>query len=139
MRRLLFLGALGAAFGLAAAAVSVAQGQPAASGAPAADSSAPAAASSGPSVDSTISDLLANPTTKAVLAKDLPALLTYDGLDQIKGMSIRQISQFPQANIDAAKLAQIQTDLQASGSGGAAPAAASGAQAAASSAPAAPQ
>ncbi len=37
MRRLLFLGALGAAFGLAAAAVSVAQGQPAASGAPAAE------------------------------------------------------------------------------------------------------
>jgi hypothetical protein len=139
MRRLLFLGALGAAFGLAAAAVSVAQGQPAASGAPAADSSAPAAASSGPSVDSTISDLLANPTTKAVLAKDLPALLTYDGLDQIKGMSIRQISQFPQANIDATKLAQIQTDLQASGSGAAAPAAASNAPAAASSAPAAPQ
>jgi hypothetical protein len=136
MRRLLFIGALGAAFGLAAAAVSVAQGQPAASGAPAADSSAPAAATSGPSVDSTISDLLANPTTKAVLAKDLPALLTYDGLDQIKGMSIRQISQFPQANIDAAKLAQIQTDLQASGSGAPA-AAASGAPMAASSAPAA--
>jgi hypothetical protein len=127
MRRLLFIGALGAAFGLAA--VSVAQDQPAASSAPAAESGAPAAATSGPSVDSTISDLLANPTSKAVLAKDLPALLTYDGLDQIKGMTIRQISQFPQANIDAAKLAQIQTDLQASGSG--APAA--------SSAPAAPQ
>jgi hypothetical protein len=135
MRRLLFVGALGAVMGLAAAAVSVAQDQPAASGAPAA-SSAPAA--SGPSVDSTISDLLANPTTKAVLAKDLPALLTYDGLDQIKGMSIRQISQFPQANIDAAKLAQIQTDLQASGSAPAAAPAASSAPAAASSAPAAP-
>ena len=51
MRRFLFIGALGAAFGLAAAAVSVAQSQPAASGAPAADSSAPAAASSGPSVE----------------------------------------------------------------------------------------
>jgi len=109
MRRLLFIGALGVVMGLSAAAVSVAQDQPAAA------SSAPAAAS-GPSVDSTIADLLANPTTKAVLAKDLPALLTYDGLDQIKGMSIRQISQFPQANIDAAKLAQIQTDLQATGS-----------------------
>lgn len=131
MRRLLFIGALGAAFGLAAA-VSVAQDQPAASGAPAAESGAPAAATSGPSVDSTISDLLANPAAKAVLAKDLPALLTYDGLDQIKGMTIRQISQFPQANIDATKLAQIQTDLQASGSASSAPAAAS-------SAPAAPQ
>jgi hypothetical protein len=115
MRRLLFIGALGAVMGLSAAAVSVAQDQPAAaSSAPAAAASATAAAS-GPSVDSTIADLLANPATKAVLAKDLPALLTYDGLDQIKGMSIRQISQYPQANIDATKLAQIQTDLQATG------------------------
>jgi len=48
-----------------------------------------------------------------VLAKDLPALLTYDGLDQIKGMSIRNISQYPQAQIDAPKLASIQADLAA--------------------------
>src|SRR5579864_4150599 len=114
MRRLLFIGAIGAALGLAVAA-NVAQGQPAASGAPAADSSAAAAAPTGaPSVDWTISDLLANAPAKAVLSKDLPALLTYDGLDQIKGMTIRQISQFPQANIDAAKLQLIDTDLKAS-------------------------
>jgi hypothetical protein len=98
-------------------------GQPPAAQPAAADSAAPAAPATGPSADSTIQDLLANPATKAVLAKDLPALLTYDGLDQIKGMSIRQISQFPQANIDAAKLAQIDADLKAAG-GAAAPAAA---------------
>lgn len=145
MRRLLFIGALGAAFGLAAAA-NVAQGQAAASAAPAADSSAAssAASSGAPSVDWTISDLLADAPAKAVLAKDLPALLTYDGLDQIKGMTIRQISQFPQANIDAAKLQTIQTDLQASGGAPAAsaPAAASSsapAPAAASSSAPAPQ
>lgn len=120
MRRLLLIGALGAAFGLAVA-VSAAQGQTAASGAPA-DSSAPAsaAASGPPSVDWTIADLLNDAPAKAVLAKDLPALLTYDGLDQIKGMTIRQISAFPQANIDAAKLQTIDTDLKASG-GAAAP------------------
>ena len=121
MRRLLFIGATGAILGLAVAA-GVAQGQTAASGAPAADSSAAAAAAptGAPSVDWTIADLLANAPAKAVLTKDLPALLTYDGLDQIKGMTIRQISQFPQANIDAAKLQTIQTDLQASGGAAAA-------------------
>jgi hypothetical protein len=119
MRKLLMIGLAGGALSLAAGA---ALAQPASSGQPpagqpaAADQAAPAAAA-GPSADSTIQDLLANPTTKAVLAKDLPALLTYDGLDQIKGMSIRQISQFPQANIDAAKLAQIDADLKATAAG----------------------
>ncbi len=115
MRRLLFLGATGAILGLAVAA-GVAQGQPASS-TPAADSSAAssAAPTGAPSVDWTIADLLNNAPAKAVLSKDLPALLTYDGLDQIKGMTIRQISQFPQANIDAAKLQTIDTDLKASG------------------------
>jgi len=112
MRKLLMIGLAGGALSLAAGAAFAqpASGQPPAAQPAAADQPAAAA---GPSVDSTIQDLLANPTTKAVLAKDLPALLTYDGLDQIKGMTIRQISQFPQANIDAAKLAQIDTDLKA--------------------------
>ena len=48
-----------------------------------------------------------------MLAKDLPALLTYDGLDMIKGMSLRNISQYPQAQIDDAKLASLQADLAA--------------------------
>ncbi len=113
MRNFLSIALVGAALSLGA--VSIAQAQPA-------DSSAPAVKSGPPSVDWPISDLLADPGSKAVLGKDLPALLTYDGLDQIKGMSIRQISQFPQANIDATKLAQIQTDLTAA-AGGAAPAA----------------
>jgi hypothetical protein len=108
MRNILTIGLAGAILSLGAgAALAQDSGQPPA---PAAAAAAPAA---GPSADSTIEDLLANPTTKAVLAKDLPALLTYDGLDQIKGMTIRQISQFPQANIDAAKLQQIDTDLKA--------------------------
>ncbi|HLI67289.1 MAG TPA: hypothetical protein VKU90_13080 [Caulobacteraceae bacterium] len=125
MRRILSIGLIGLALGLGAA--SVAQGQ-----------AMPSATKSGPaSVDWPISDLLNDPPSKAVLAKDLPALLTYDGLDQIKGMSIRQISQFPQANIDATKLAQIQTDLTAAAGGSAASSAPAAAPA--SSAPPAPQ
>jgi len=74
---------------------------------------APAAAEK-PSVETTtIGDLIANDKTKAVLAADLPALLAYDGLDQIKGMTLRDISKFPQAELDDAKLAAIQKDFNA--------------------------
>ena len=103
MRKALIIGLSSLALGLGGAA----------SGASAQDTSAAAVKSGPPSVDWPISDLLADTGAHGVLAKDLPALLTYDGLDQIKGMSIRQISQFPQANIDAPKLAAIQADLAA--------------------------
>ncbi len=74
----------------------------------------PSAAAAKPSVETTsIGDLIDKPQTKAVLAKDLPALLTYEGLDQIKGMTLRDISKYPQANLDDAKLAAIQKDLNA--------------------------
>ncbi len=83
------------------------------SGAPAAMAQAAIPAAPGkPSVETTtIGDLIANPGAKAVLAKDLPKLLAYDGLDQIKGMTLRDISKFPQAELDDAKLAAIQKDL----------------------------
>ena len=77
---------------------------------------APAAAASSakPSVESTkIGDLVANDKTKAVLAKDYPGLLSYDGLDQIKGMTLRDISKYPQADLDDAKLATLQKDFDA--------------------------
>jgi hypothetical protein len=87
------------------------------SGAPAAMAQAAAtvaAAPGKPSVETTtIGDLIANPGAKAVLAKDLPKLLAYDGLDQIKGMTLRDISKFPQAELDDAKLAAIQKDFDA--------------------------
>jgi len=67
-----------------------------------------------PSVETTtIADLIANDKTKAVLATDYPALLAYDGIDQIKGMTLRDISKFPQANLDDAKLAALQKDFDA--------------------------
>ena len=73
----------------------------------------PAVKSGPPSVDWPISDLLDDKGAHDVLAKDLPKLLTYEGLDSIKQMSIRAISKFPQAEIDDAKLASIQADLAA--------------------------
>jgi hypothetical protein len=88
----------------------------------AADAAAPAAAPAAASTPAklsvettTIGDLLANPGAKAVLQKDMPALISYEGLDQIKGMTLRDISKYPQAQLDDTKLAAIQTDLDASG------------------------
>ena len=78
------------------------------------DPAAAAAASAKPSVETTtIGDLIANPKTKAVLAKDYAGLLSYDGLDSIKGMTLRDISKFPQAQLDDALLATLQKDFDA--------------------------
>jgi hypothetical protein len=66
-----------------------------------------------PSIDWTMQDLLANPGAKAVLVKDLPGLQDDPRLDMVKTMSLRAVSQFPEAQIDDAKLAAIQTDLAA--------------------------
>jgi hypothetical protein len=82
---------------------------------PAASDTAPlSAANPKASVEATtIGDLVANDKTKAVLAQDMPALLSYDGLDQIKGMTLRDISKYPQADLDQTKLAKIQKDFDA--------------------------
>ena len=63
--------------------------------------------------NTTIGDLLDNPASKAVIAKDMPALIAYPGLDQIKGMTLRAISVYPEAQLDDTKLAAIQKDLDA--------------------------
>ena len=102
MKKLIAAGLLSLAVGLGGV-VSVASAQ----------DMTPAVKSGPPSVDWPISDLLDDAGAHAVLAKDLPKLLTYDGLDSIKQMSIRAISKFPQAEIDDAKLATIQADLAA--------------------------
>lgn len=81
--------------------------------APAEEATKPiAAVSPKASVESTtIGDLVDNPKTKAVLQQDMPALLTYDGLDEIRGMTMRDISKYPQANLDQARLEKIQKDF----------------------------
>ena len=92
---------------LTGAASALAQTAPPAS----ADSTIPAASPKASVEATTIGDLIGNDKTKAVLQQDMPELLSYDGLDQIKGMTLRDISKFPQANLDQARLAKIQKDL----------------------------
>jgi len=81
--------------------------------APAATTPIPAASPKASVEATTIGDLVGNDKTKAVLQQDMPALLTYDGLDQIKGMTLRDISKYPQADLDQVKLAKIQKDFYA--------------------------
>lgn len=97
------------ALALAAGSAALAQTPPSASGA----ASAPIAAAPGaPSVESTpIGDLMANPAAKGVLEKDMPQLVSYPGLDQIKDMTLRGISVYPEAQLDDAKLKAIQADF----------------------------
>ena len=103
--------AIGLGLGLASSAL--AQDDPTAG----ASSAAPKPA--GLSIQSPISDLLANPAAVDVLNKDMPGLTTYPQLDMIKSMSLKQIAQFPQAHLDDAKLKAIQADLDAATAGSA--------------------
>jgi hypothetical protein len=139
MRKILSVALIGGAVaGLSLAAVAQAQDMPAA-----------AVKSGPPSVDWPIQDLLADPITDAVIVKDLPDLPTSQYLEMIKPLSIRSVATFPQANIDAAKLAAVQADLTAAAANdpgaadrppvGGAAAAAPPAAAPPAAAPAAPQ
>jgi hypothetical protein len=101
MRKALIIGLSSLALGLAVAAT----------GASAQD--AAAVKSGPPSVDWPIGDLIADAGAKSVLAKDLPELLSYDGLDQIKGMSLRQVSQIAPDKLPSSKVDSVQADLAA--------------------------
>jgi hypothetical protein len=79
----------------------------------AAPATIPAAAGAMSVENTTIGDMLADPGGKAVLEKDMPKLVSYPGLDQIKGMTLRGISVYPEAELDDAKLTSIQKDLDA--------------------------
>lgn len=82
---------------------------------PAPAAPAAAAADAGPmSVEkTTIGALWANPTSKAVLEKDVPGIEQY--MDQIKDMTLAQVAPMSQGAIDDAKLKQIQADLDKAG------------------------
>jgi hypothetical protein len=90
-----------------------AQSAPAPAPAPAAATPIPAAPGAMSVEKTSIGDLLANPASKAVMDKDMPALVAYPGLDQIKGMTLRDISVYPEAQLDDTKLAAVQKDLDA--------------------------
>jgi para-nitrobenzyl esterase len=64
-------------------------------------------------IDAPIRDLLNNPATLAVLQKDVPGMVDNPRLDMVRSMSLRQVAEFPQAGLDAAKLKKIQADLEA--------------------------
>jgi hypothetical protein len=86
---------------------------PTAPAAPAAPATIPAAPGALSVENTSIGDLLADAGGKAVIEKDMPALVAYPGLDQIKGMTLRGISVYPEAQLDDTKLASIQKDLDA--------------------------
>lgn len=109
--RILPIGLAVVSVALAAAAGAMAQASPKPAPAPPAPAAAAPAAASVETT--TIGDLLGSPNSKAVIAKDMPDLITYPGLDQIKGMTLRDISKYPEAKLDDAKLAAIQKDLDA--------------------------
>lgn len=73
---------------------------------------APATAPAKLSVENTtIELLLANAAAKAVIVKYLPDLPTTPFLPQIKDLSLRGLSAYPQANLNEEKLKAIQADL----------------------------
>jgi hypothetical protein len=105
--RVLLAAVAGLTLALGASTAANAQSAPAAAG----PIAAPPVAMS---VENTsIGDLLADSAGKAVLEKDMPTLIAYPGLDQIKGMTLRAISVYPEAQLDDTKLAAIQKDLDA--------------------------
>jgi hypothetical protein len=55
----------------------------------------------------------ADPAAKVVIEKDLPGVQDDPRLDAVKAMSLRAVAQYPEAQIDPAKLAAIQADLAA--------------------------
>lgn len=106
MTKTLFSSLIGALSALALTAVSPAWAQ----------SSSPtisAAPGAGSVENTTIGDLLANPADHAVLEKDMPKLIAYPALDDIKGMTLRAISAYPEAELDDARLNAIQADFNA--------------------------
>jgi TolA-binding protein len=88
---------------------------PALAQAPATTTTTTTTTTAGPmSVDkTTIGALWANPTSKAVLEKNVPGIEQY--MDQIKDMTLAQVAPMSQGAIDDAKLKAIQADLDKAG------------------------
>ncbi len=74
---------------------------------------APASADVMTSADTPIGELLDNPQSRAVLAKDLPTLLKSDQIDMARGMTLRAIQNYAPDDITDAKLATMDADLAA--------------------------
>jgi hypothetical protein len=91
----------------------LAQSTPAPSGSAGSMANMPGMAAK-PSVKTTmISDLLANPGTKAVVEKDLPGLVADPRLQQAMSMTLTDIEPYSEGKITDAVLAKVQTDFDA--------------------------
>lgn len=79
----------------------------AAAPAPAAQAAAPAYSTS----TTSIGDLLDNPATKAVLVKDVPALVSNPQIDMARGMTLKQVQSYAADTLTDEVLAKIDADL----------------------------
>ncbi|HYD46067.1 MAG TPA: hypothetical protein VEA79_12450 [Phenylobacterium sp.] len=71
-----------------------------------------AASPAKPSVEKTsLADLVANPSTKPIVDKYLPGVQQHPQYGMAKGMSLKQLSGFPQAQLTPAKLSAIQAEF----------------------------
>ena len=71
-----------------------------------------AAAKAAPSVEKTrLGDLVADPSTKPIVDKYLPGVQQHPQYGMGKGMSLKQLSRFPQAQLTPAKLTAIQAEF----------------------------
>jgi hypothetical protein len=109
--RILFVGLSALTFAMAAGAA-LAQPTPAPA-APAAAAPMPGMAGKPSVKTSMISDLLANPATKAVIDKDLPGLTADPRLQQAMSMTLTDIEPYSEGKITDAVLAKVQTDFDA--------------------------
>ena len=65
------------------------------------------------SADSKIGELLNDPRTKAVLEKHLPGVSKNALIDMARGMSLRDVAEFPPAEIPSDKLNSVDAELKA--------------------------
>ena len=100
---------------LAAAALAALSTAAVAQTAPAQDHSAHAAAPAAalPTIDSSIKDLLANPTTAAVVEKHLPGVSQHPALPQFQDMTLAQVAPMSGGAVTPAIIEAIDADLKA--------------------------
>jgi hypothetical protein len=82
--------------------------------APAQPPPAPPAAATSPHYtldDSTIGDLLDNPATKAILVKHLAEVVSGEGIERARGMTLPAIQPFSQGKITDEQLAAVAKEL----------------------------
>lgn len=62
-------------------------------------------------LNSTVSEIMANPQARAVLDKHIPGASTHPQLSEAMYMSIREVSMYPQSGLTREKLQALMDDL----------------------------